>query len=441
MIGMDVPEMIQGFSRLSRGEKATMVASCTHDPAYVERQIKSHLMADEGKQKVYDEFSENVVSNFYLPYSIAPNFRINDRYYFVPMVTEESSVVAAASAAAKFWAERGGFHARVESMIKPGHVHFVWKGDPGHIREFIDWLKPGLLDSTSSLTHSMRDRGGGILGIQLKDLSDRLEGYYQLEVLFNTADSMGANFINSCLERMAAFLIEQAETAGISDSLQVIMSILSNFTPQCTVTCSVTCHPDQLTHLHSELNGFNFARKFELAVNMARMDPFRAVTHNKGILNGVEAVITATGNDSRAVEAGVHAYASRDGMYRGLTRVDLDPGSFTFGIEMPMNIGTAGGITRLHPLADVSMKILGDPGASELMSVAAAAGLASNFSAVRSLITSGIQKGHMRMHLSNMLNQHGASDKEKQAATDFFRDKPVTHTAVREFISRIRHKP
>jgi hydroxymethylglutaryl-CoA reductase len=435
---MNTSGLIQGFSKLGRDDQVRILTGLIHDGESVRHDLDSHLLADKDKQNLYQELSENVISNFFLPYSITPNFMINDRYYLVPMVTEESSVVAAAAAGAKFWAERGGFHTRIGTLQKPGHIHFTWKGTGTEIHTFIESLIPGFYDVTDAYTCNMKGRDGGILGIRLKDLSDRLAGYYQIEVIFSTADSMGANFINTCLERMAGFMQEQADQAGLSDKLDMIMSILSNYTPECMVECSVNCHPQFLAHPQSGMSGAAFSHKFETAVQMARHDVYRAVTHNKGIFNGIDAVIIATGNDFRAVEADGHAYASRDGSYKALTSVELSPEKFVCRIEIPMNIGAVGGLTSVHPLAAASLKILGDPDVADLMSVAAAAGMACNFSAVRALITGGIQAGHMRLHLSNLLNQFQATEDEKRSAGEHFRELTVSHHAVEVYLKKLR---
>jgi hydroxymethylglutaryl-CoA reductase len=435
---MEIPSQIQGFSKLGREDQVKLVASFSDDPERIIHEINAHLARDQNRQKLYMEFSENSISNFFLPYSIAPNFLINKRYYLVPMVSEESSVVAAAASAAKFWSERGGFHTRISSMQKPGHIHLLWKGSPGQMATFIQDLTPGLFHVTSYLTRRMNQRGGGILEINLKDMTDKMEGYYQLEVIFDTADSMGANFINSCLEQMADFLHQQVQLAGLTGKLEIIMSVLSNYTPGCTVECSLNCSIDELAHPQYDLGGMEFCRKFETAVNLAKHDVYRAVTHNKGIYNGADAVVIATGNDFRAVEADGHAYASRDGKYRGLTDVEISNDSFTCRIEMPLALGTVGGLTGLHPLAAVSMNILGNPHASDLMSVVAAAGMACNFSAIRALITGGIQKGHMKLHLSNILNQFHATDIEKLAAMEYFTRRAVSFSAVEEFLINSR---
>ena len=435
---MEVPGQLQGFSKLGREDQVKLVASFTDDPSGIIQELDAHLSQDGTRQKLYQEFSENSVSNFFLPYSIAPNFRINDKYYLIPMVAEESSVVAAAASAAKFWSDKGGFHTRISTMQKPGHIHFTWKGGTPEISTLITDLTPGFYQVTSRLTRRMNQRGGGIMEINLKDLTDQMEGYYQLEVIFETADSMGANFINSCLEQMADFLHQQVQLAGLTGRLEIIMSVLSNYSPGCTVECRVNCSVGEMAHLEYNLGGMEFCRKFETAVNMAKHDVYRAVTHNKGIYNGVDAVVIATGNDFRAVEADGHAYASRNGRYCGLTDVEVSQDSFNCRIEIPITIGTVGGLTGLHPLAAVSLKILGNPHAPELMSIVAAAGMASNFSAIRALITGGIQKGHMKLHLSNVLNQFHASDKEKLAAMEYFNNRAVSFSAVEDFLTNLR---
>jgi len=435
---MGIQGIVHGFSKLSREDQIQLLREFTGNPVSLEAHLNDHRLQDSKWQGVYDSFSENAVSNFFLPYCIAPNFRIDNRFYFVPMVTEESSVVAAASSAAKFWSERGGFHTRVSSVNKPGHIHFTWNGSPEEISSFVTGLIPGLHKATSMLTRNMKKRGGGITDIQLIDRTATLEGYYQIEVMFNTVDSMGANFINSCLERMAAFIGKQVELAGISDRFSIVMAILSNYTPQCTVECSIACDPDRLSHPAYGMNGLEFARKFEFAVNISRQDTHRAVTHNKGIYNGIDAVVIATGNDFRAVEADGHAFAARDGKYRGLTEVEVYPDSFSCKIEIPISIGTIGGLTRLHPLAAVSLEILGNPDVPKLMSIASAAGLACNFSAVRSLITGGIQSGHMHMHLSNILHQLQADPEEKKAAVAYFREHTVSYAEVEVFLTGMR---
>jgi hydroxymethylglutaryl-CoA reductase len=281
----------------------------------------------------------------------------------------------------------------------------------------------------------MQQRGGGILDIHLKDKRDLLDNYFQLHATFETKDSMGANFINSCLEQFAATLKEEAQNAGLE--VQVIMSILSNYVPNCIVRAEVSCPIEDLTEKHIS-NPQEFAERFVQAVQIAEVEPFRAVTHNKGIMNGVDAVILATGNDFRAVEAGVHAYASRNGQYSSLSHAKIENGIFTFWLEIPLALGTVGGLTSLHPLVKLCLEILQKPSAKELMEVVAVAGLAQNFAALRSLTTTGIQEGHMKMHLNNIINQFEANEEERHLIKTHFKKTAVSHSAVVEFIENLR---
>ena len=334
------------------------------------------------------------------------------------MAVEESSVVAAASLVAKFWSARGGFRASVISTKKIGQVHFMYKGDFDKLKDYFENIKSTLFKSTEAITKNMRKRGGGILEIELRDKSSELENYYQLHATFETKDSMGANFINSCLETIAS----EFE----NDEIQIVMSILSNYVPECLVRAEVSCKVSNLGESDSKL----FASKFEQAVKIANVEPHRAVTHNKGIMNGIDAVVIATGNDFRAVEAGAHAYASRSGKYKSLTNCEVKDGIFKFWIEIPLALGTVGGLTSLHPLSKLSLQMLQNPTAGELMQIVAVAGLAQNFAALRALTTTGIQKGHMKMHLSNIVKQLGATDEERNYLLNYFSDKQVSHSAV-----------
>jgi hydroxymethylglutaryl-CoA reductase len=207
------------------------------------------------------------------------------------------------------------------------------------------------------------------------------------------------------------------------------MSILSNYVPNCLVRAEVSCPVADL-EAESGISGANFARKMVQAVAVANSEPYRAVTHNKGIMNGVDAVVLATGNDFRAIEAGVHAYASRSGRYRSLSQAEVSDGIFRFWMDIPLALGTVGGLTGLHPLVRVAHEILQKPSAPELMQIVAVAGLAQNFAALRSLVTVGIQRGHMKMHLLNILNQLSATRQEKETLIDHFKTHTVTHNAV-----------
>ena len=399
---------INGFSKLSKEEKINWIAdNFFTDSPTAKRILKQYWNEEDKLQKLHYEFSENTLSNFYLPFSIAPNFLINDKKYSIPMVIEESSVIAAASKSAKLWSDLGGFKAKVISKIKTGQVHFIFKGEKKKLFDFFKNLKPLLYKECEEISSNMTKRGGGIIDIELIDKTTDIPNYYQLNATFDTVDSMGANFINSSLEQFAKTLIKESNLNSTfskkEKNIEVIMSILSNYVPECLVRAEVSCSIEELSE-DKEFNGNIFAQKFLQAIQIAKTQTVRAVTHNKGIMNGVDSVVIATGNDFRAVEAGVHAYASKNGSYTSLSDVNINNDVFTFSIELPISLGTVGGITNLHPLVKWSLNLLGNPSGKELMRIVAVAGLSQNFGALKSLITSGIQKGHMKMHLINILN-------------------------------------
>jgi hydroxymethylglutaryl-CoA reductase len=215
------------------------------------------------------------------------------------------------------------------------------------------------------------------------------------------------------------------------------MCILSNYTPECIVRVDVTCPIEQMVE-GTDISAQKFAERFTLAVQIAETQPYRAVTHNKGIMNGIDSVILATGNDFRAVEASAHAYASRDGKYSSLTHAKIEDGIFNFHIEIPLALGTVGGITGLHPMVKFSHQLMGNPNAEELMMIAATVGLAQNFSALRSLTTTGIQQGHMKMHLLNILNQLEATEEEKKMIVQYFIKNTPHHAEVIDAFRRVR---
>ncbi len=412
-------KLISGFSKFTKEEKIQwLTENYFQNPAETTQIIKQYWNDDKRLQDLHDDFIENTISNFYLPFGVAPNFVINGKNYVIPMVIEESSVVAAASLVGKFWSTRGGFKTTVIATKKIGQVHFMYAGDKEGLKEYFTKNKTELFAATASITKNMEKRGGGILDIELIDKTDKLSNYYQLHVTFETKDSMGANFINSCLEAIA-------KKFGKED-IEVVMSILSNYVPECLVRAEVSCKIEELGGEDPE----KFAQKFCHAVKIAEIEPYRAVTHNKGIMNGIDAVVLATGNDFRAIEAGAHAYASKSGSYSSLSHCEIANGMFKFWIEIPLALGTVGGLTALHPMSKLSLEMLQKPSAKELMQIIAAAGLAQNFAALRALTTKGIQHGHMKMHLQNILNQLGANEQEKKIINSYFENKTVSHAAV-----------
>ena len=428
--------LVSGFSKLSKAEKINWLIT-NHLSSYKDAEtiLKQYWNSDQKLQQLHDEFIENTITNYFLPLGIAPNFVINDKIYTIPMTIEESSVVAAASKSAKFWQTRGGFKATVISTTKIGQVHFTYSGSYNDLKDYFTTIKQQLLEDTKSITKNMEKRGGGILDIELRDKTNDLENYYQLHATFETLDAMGANFINSCLEQFAKTFKTEAEQ-HLQLPINIVMSILSNYVPECLVRAEVSCKVEDLAE--KDINPHTFAEKFVQAVNIAEIEPYRAVTHNKGIMNGIDAVVLATGNDFRAVEAGVHAYAAKDGKYSSLTHAKIEDGIFTFWMEIPLALGTVGGLTSLHPLVKLALQILDQPNAKQLMQIVAVAGLAQNFAALRSLTTTGIQEGHMKMHLMNILNQFEATPSEKEQIVNHFKTNVVTHSAVVEAIEKLR---
>ncbi|MCC6814887.1 MAG: hydroxymethylglutaryl-CoA reductase [Saprospiraceae bacterium] len=431
---------IEGFSKLNkRGKIKWIVENFFKDPENVMHELISYWHRNEDQQKVIDGISENTISNFTLPFSVAPNVVVNRKTYCVPMVTEESSVVAAASSAAKFWQDRGGVTAEIIGTSKLGQIHFYWKGDDKLLETLLPEIEIKMRRDAKNLLSNMEKRGGGLNEIELIKINS-LENYHQLRFTFETCDSMGANFINTCLESFAdtleKFILQCDKIPESHREIEVLMSILSNYTPECLVKVCVECDIDELGSFGDSMDAESFAWRFYRAVQIAHEDPYRAVTHNKGILNGIDAVVIATGNDFRAIEACAHAYAAKDNTYRSLSECNITDNRFTFSLKIPLALGTVGGLTKLHPIANRSLELLENPDARSLMMITAAVGLLQNFAAIRSLVTTGIQKGHMKMHLDNILTHLKANDQQRAQAQEYFKDRLINFTEVRAFLDK-----
>ena len=435
-----MPEKIIGFSKLSRDEKISWVSKNFLDNSNeFEDILNKYLNDDKDIQSIHNSLSENAISNFHLPYSISPNFLINHKNYCVPLVTEESSVVAALSNSSKFWYDRGGFKSKVISKIKTGQIHFKYNGNAENLGKFINDNEDRLIESTDRITKKMRERGGGISKIRLVNKSAELKSYYQLHVDFETIDSMGANFINSCLEIISKefhqLLNDSPQFKESEKKIEVIMSILSNYTPECIVESSLECKISDLGNIDG-MSSDEFAIRFKNAFDIADIDINRAVTHNKGIMNGVDAVLISTGNDFRAVEAGIHAFASRKGKYKSLSECTIIDNIFKISLRIPLSVGTVGGITDVHPMVKLSLKLLNSPTSDDLMKIICSVGLAQNFAAVKSLVTTGIQKGHMKMHLINLLIKQNATKDQIDKSEEYFRDKEINSKSVKDFLDQ-----
>tara|TARA_B100001109_G_scaffold93464_1_gene75967 strand:+ start:1139 stop:2452 length:1314 start_codon:yes stop_codon:yes gene_type:complete len=433
-----MPKKIIGFSKLSREEKIKWLSKKKFNNSIdLELILNRYLNTNEDIQRIHDSFSENSISNFYLPYSISPNFMINGKDYTIPLVTEESSVVAALSNAAKFWYDKGGFKSKINSFTKKGHIHLSFNGNFDILKNFIDKNRLDVIRSADKVTKNMKKRGGGISSIELIDKTSDLNNYFQISVDFDTSDSMGANFINSCLEVMSEKIKDLSnkyeDFKKNNYEVNIIMSILSNYTPDCIVEAYTECDIDNLTGIQ-DTEPEKFAKKMKYAFEIAKIDINRAVTHNKGIMNGIDAILIATGNDFRAVEAGIHAYASSDSKYKSLSECSITGNKFRLSLKIPLSVGTVGGITDLHPLVKLSLQILDNPSSKDLMSIVACVGLAQNFAAVKSLITSGIQQGHMKMHLINLLIKNNANRDQIIKAKQYFLNKEINSSSVKDFL-------
>ena len=429
--------IIAGFSKYSKHQRIEALIQNYHFEANMDALLASFELSDPSNQKIIDNLSENQISNFHHPFSIAPNFIVNGHHLFFPLVSEESSVVAAMANAAKYWASRGGFYAEVLGTGKQGQVHFKWKGKVEKLRLLFPEIKERLLAESAFLMSKMEARGGGVSSLELKEMNHVLPDYFQLDASFQTCDAMGANFINSCLEQFAESLQGYFRTndkvSGVEQDCEIIMAILSNYTPDSRVRAWVECPVNGLLEGKSEDENRLFAHKLEEAIFISQYDIGRAVTHNKGIFNGIDALAMATGNDLRAIEACGHAFAARNGSYRGLTDVQLTNGVFRFSIELAIAVGVVGGLTRVHPMAKLALQILGNPSASELMMYLAVAGLASNFASVKSLVYIGIQHGHMKLHLNNIMNQLDIPEERVPEIQLYFQDKTISFSAVEQY--------
>lgn len=434
--------IITGFSKYSKQQRIEALIHKYHFEANLGTWLGSFELTDPATQKIIDDLSENQVSNFHLPFSIAPNFVVNGHHLFFPLVCEESSVVAALANAAGFWASRGGFHTEVVETEKKGQVHFKWKGKVEKLRLLFPDIKVYLLAESAFLMTKMVDRGGGISSLELKEMNHVLPNYFQLDAGFQTCDAMGANFINTCLEQLGkslqGYFRISDNVSGDEQDCEIIMAILSNYTPHSRVRAWVECPVNDLLDGKSEEDNTLFAQKFKEAILISKVDIDRAVTHNKGIFNGIDALAMATGNDFRAIEACGHAFAARNGTYSGLTDVKGKDGKFRFSIELAMAVGVVGGVTGVHPMSKLALRMLGNPSAPELMMYLAVAGLASNFGAVKALVSIGIQQGHMKMHLNNILNQLNIPDDRHPEIQQYFQHKTLSYAAVEQYW--INHK-
>ena len=349
-----------------------------------------------------DGMIENVIGKFELPMGVATNFVVNGKEYLVPMAVEEPSVVAAASYMAKLVAQDGGFHARADRPIMRAQIQVLGLTDPFGARQRLFEHRETLIEKANSRDKVLIGLGGGCTDIEVHIFEDTPVGAMAvLHLLVDVRDAMGANTVNTMAEMLAPDI--ERITGGT-----VRLRILSNLADRRIVRARAELSPETLTT--KTLDGADVCKGIVEACALAIVDPYRAATHNKGIMNGIDPVVVATGNDWRAIEAGAHSYAARSGRYTSLTRWELSSSGKLVGtIELPMALGLVGGATKTHPAAQAALRLMGVQSAGELAEVTAAVGLAQNMAAIRALATEGIQKGHMALHARNIAIVAGAT--------------------------------
>ena len=398
---------IPGFYKLTVDERVDLVAAWAGLSADEADILRTGGLSNE----LAANMIENVAGTFKLPLGIAANFLINGKEYLVPMAVEEPSVVAAASNSARQIRAGGGFTTSASDPIMIGQIQVLDVPDISAAETAIANAKHELMAVADQLPNSIKPFGGGCRDIITRHIADSAVGPMLIVHLhYDCRDAMGANAINTTLEYLAPRIADL--TGG-----RTLLRILSNLADRRTVTAKCTVPKDALAT--KTMDGAQIAQRIAEANAFAVVDPYRAATHNKGIMNGIDPVCIATGNDWRAIEAGAHAYAARSGQYSALTDWHVDSQGDLYGeITLPAAIGIIGGATKVHPSAKVALKILGIQSASELAQVIASVGLAQNLGAIKALSTVGIQSGHMKLHARQVAIAAGAEGKQIQAIAD-----------------------
>ena len=417
-----------GFSKKSYHERLELLKA----QALLSPERQESLEQDEQiSVTVADQLSENVVGTFSLPYSLVPEVLVNGQEYTVPYVTEEPSVVAAASYASKIIKRAGGFTAQVHQRQMIGQVALYQVAEPEQAQVQIASKKAELLELANQAYPSIVKRGGGARDLhveQIKGETDFLVVYLHVD----TQEAMGANMLNTMLEALKPVLEELSQG-------QSLMGILSNYATDSLVTASCRIAFRYLSRQKDQ--GREIAEKIALASQFAQGDPYRAATHNKGIFNGIDAILIATGNDWRAIEAGAHAFASRDGRYQGLSRwtLDVEREELIGELILPMPVATKGGSIGLNPRVALSHELLGNPSAKELAQIIVSIGLAQNFAALKALVSTGIQQGHMKLQAKSLALLAGASESEVAPLVEqLIADKTFNLETAQRYLENLR---
>jgi hydroxymethylglutaryl-CoA reductase len=414
---------IEGFYRLDPLERRARV----RDFAHLDDATTTALAGGQLGLAKADKMIENVVGSYELPLGVATNFRINGRDRLVPMVVEEPSIVAGASYAARMARESGGFVASHTAPIMIGQIQLIAVADATTAMAKIHASRMQIIECANAQSQSMVARGGGVRDVECHHYADSPMGPMLIvHLLVDCRDAMGANAVNSMCETVAPLL--ESLSGG-----QAMLRILSNLTDQRLATAKVRIAPASLQR--DGIAGADVIERILWAHAFAVVDPHRATTHNKGIMNGIDPVIVATGNDWRAIEAGAHAWAARSGRYTSLSHWYRDEQGFLCGeLTMPLAVGIVGGATRVHPTAQAALQVLAVASAGELAEICVCAGLASNLAAMRALATEGIQRGHMALHARQIAMAAGAQGDDvaviAQKMIDMQSIKPATATAL-----------
>jgi len=390
----DFSSDISGFYKLSLEERQHQLAKLINL-----KQEEVRLLQDLGyfSSAQIDTLIENVIGSYQLPLGIALNFKINGKDYILPMVIEEPSVVAAASNSAKMARKQGGFQSEEVKSIMISQIQITQIKDVVAVKDILVSNKEKILKIANEQDPLLNKLGGGALDIEIREIETKKGKMVILHLLVNVLDAMGANVVNTMAEAVSPYIEEITEG-------KIYLRIVSNLATHRIAKCKAVFDKEMLGG-EEVVEGILNAYEFALA------DPYRATTHNKGIMNGIIALTLATGNDTRAIEAGAHAYASLSGQYKPLTKFRSDrEGNLVGEIEVPLALGIIGGMTKIHPMARLALKILGVKSAEELSQIAAALGLAQNVAALRALASEGIQKGHMVLHSRNIAKSAGVPD-------------------------------
>ena len=417
-----------GFSKKSYQERLELLKA----QALLSPERQESLEQDEQMSvTVADQLSENVVGTFSLPYSLVPEVLVNGQEYTVPYVTEEPSVVAAASYASKIIKRAGGFTAQVHERQMIGQVALYQVADLEQAQEKIDGKKSELLELANQAYPSIVKRGGGARDLHVEEIKGETD-FLVVYLHVDTQEAMGANMLNTMLEALKPVLEELSQG-------QSLMGILSNYATDSLVTAS--CHVAFRYLSRQKDQGREIAEKIALASQFAQSDPYRAATHNKGIFNGIDAILIATGNDWRAIEAGAHAFASRDGHYQGLSQwtLDLEREELVGEMTLPMPVATKGGSIGLNPRVALSHELLGNPSAKELAQIIVSIGLAQNFAALKALVSTGIQQGHMKLQAKSLALLAGASENEVAPLVErLIADKTFNLETAQRYLENLR---